>query len=243
MRISASLFAADYLGAYRSFLPLISRRIEAAALIATDLAATKAKAALREKMQGAGLGRLGNAIGSGSDLAKRGAVYRKGGGFSASGWLFIRSQSERTRGAIEAYTSPGLTAIAPVKGRWLWIPTDEIQRVAGSGKGRARLTPGNWEKLGLDRKIGPLEVVKSINGWPLLVVKGVGIGALGQSRSARSLTKKGQARKGQIRKEFLVAFIAIPNTARAARISVSAIGRQAQAQLPALFNEAFELTR
>ena len=34
--------------------------------------------------------------------------------------------------------------IGPVKGRWLWIPTPEIQRLAGSGKSRRRVTPGNW---------------------------------------------------------------------------------------------------
>lgn len=238
MPVAVKFTAGDYIGAYARHLAVIDRRVEFAALKASDAAAKRGKTAIRTEMQAAKLGRLGNAIDANSDLSKGRGVHRSGGGFSASGAIFIRSKSQRTLGAIEAYTSPGLTAIAPVKGRWLWIPTDEIQRVAGSGKNRARLTPGNWEKLGLDRKIGPLVVVKSINGRPLLVVKNVGIGALGQSRSAKSLTKRGQPRRGQIEKAFVVAFIAIPRTARAARIDIISIMARVQGELPDLFAAA-----
>lgn len=109
-------------------------------------------------MASAGLGRLGAVVDSGSDLQKRGAVRASGIGFSASGWVFVRSKSPRTRGAIEAYTEGA--EITPRAGRWLWIPTDDIPARAGGKK----ITPANWEKSGLDKKIGPLVTIKSANG-------------------------------------------------------------------------------
>lgn len=236
MAVSATLTAGDYLGAYARHLTLIERRIEFAALKASDAAAKRGKAAIRSEMQEAKLGRLGNAIGSSSDLSKGRGVHRRGDGFSASGAIFIRSKSERTLGAIESYTRGA--DIGPVKGRWLWIPTPEIQRLVGSGKDRRRVTPGNWEKFGLDRKIGPLVVVKSVNGRPLLVVKDASVGSLGQKGSARSLTKRGTARKGFTAKTFIVCFVAIPRTARAARIDIVSIMARVQAELPDLFAAA-----
>ncbi len=211
-------------------------RSEAAALEATRKAAVRAKGRIRDAMSGARLGRLGGAIGHSSDAEKRGTVYRQGEGFSASGVVFVRSKSERTRGAIEAYTQGA--DIEPVRGRWLWIPTDAMQRVAGKGKGKRRLTPGNWAALGMESKLGPLRYLKSVNGWPLAAVENVGVSATGAARSARGLTKKGYARKGQVKRELLVCFIAIPRTARAARIDVAAILRSVAQELPALFNEA-----
>lgn len=213
-------------------------RSEAAALEATDKAARRAVLRIRDKMKSAGLGQLGNALGNSSDLKKRGSVYTRGDGFSASGVVFVRSKSERTRGAIKSYTEG--SEILPVRGRWLWIPTDDIARVAGSTKAgtRARVTPGNWSSLGLDRRIGPLVFAKSKNGNPIMIVKNVGVSAAGGRRSAKSLKKSGQPRKGQVTQEFVVAFIAIPRTSRQARVDVPAILRSVSAELPARFNEA-----
>jgi hypothetical protein len=211
-------------------------RSEAAALEATRRAAVIAKGRIRDAMKSAALGRLGNAIGHSSDAEKRGTVYRQGDGFSASGVVFVRSKSERTLGAIESYTQGA--EIRPVRGRWLWIPTDDIARVAGAKEKRARVTPGNWSKLGLDNRIGPLVFAKAKNGNPILIVKNVGVSATGASRSAKNLRKSGQPRKGQVAREFIVAFIAIPRTARAARIDVAAILRSVAQELPALFTEA-----
>ena len=212
-------------------------RSEAAALEATKNGARRAVLRIRDEMKSAGLGRLGNALGNSSDLEKRGAVYRRGDGFSASGVVFVRSKSERSRGAIESYTQDS-TQISPVRGRWLWIPTEAMQRVAGKGKAKRRLTPGNWQQLGMESKLGPLRYLKSVNGWPLLAVENVGVSKTGASRSARSLTKKGYARKGQVKRELLVCFVAIPRTSRQARVDAPAIMRSVAAELPALFNEA-----
>lgn len=233
MPISARLQSGDFNGPFAGWRRFAEQRMERAALIATDRAAKEAKTSIRGAMSGAGLGRLGQAIGSQSDLSEGRGVHRyANGGFSASGILYVRSRSERTLGAIDAYTKGA--DIRPVRSRWLWIPTDNIPRVSK----RYRLTPALWKQNGLDSRIGPLVRVKSINGYPLLVVKNVGVGLSGRSRSAKSLTKRGQPRKGQVEKQFLVAFIGIPYTVRAARIDVDALVAPIVAALPEHFNQA-----
>lgn len=209
-------------------------KIERAALLATHRAAEKAKAKLRADMAGASLGRLGQAIGSTSDHRKGRGVYRRGNGWSASGIVHTRTMSERSLGAIEAYTSGAV--IRPVRSRWLWIPTNNIPRL---GKGRKRLTPGTWVSSGMETKIGPLVRIRASNGNPLLIVRNVGVSLAGKSRSARSLRKNGMPRRGQARQEFIVAFIGIPHTWRAARVDVLAIMESIQGELPELFNQAF----
>lgn len=240
-RLAAKFERGSYAGPFRQFGLAIDRRLELAALEATDKAAKVAVRSIRQAMAGAGLGRLGNGLGAASDLSSgRGIHRREAGGWSASGVVFVRSRSDRTRGAIEAYT--GGADIAPKRGRWLWIATPDLQRVAGGKGKRQRVTPGNWDNLGLDRRIGPLVLLKSVNGYPLLAVKGAGVAATGATGSARSLTKRGQARRGQVKRELLIAFVAIPRTSRAARVDVNAILRSVQADLPRLAAAAFERT-
>ena len=130
--LGVKITTGNYLGAFRQTMMLAQRRIEYAALKATDQAATQAKSRIREAMQSAGLGRLGNAIASTSDL-KKGQIKRySGGGFRASGVIYIRSGSARTRGAIESYTVGA--DIRPVRSRWLWIATDQIPRVMAASE-------------------------------------------------------------------------------------------------------------
>lgn len=148
-RLSARLDASRFDAAFSNYYRFAEQRNETAALIATDRGSRISLANQRGRMQGAGLGRLGNALGASSDLSQGRGVHRyPNGGFSASGVVFVRSQSERTLGAIEAYTSGA--DIQPRKGRWLWIATDEVQRLVGSGKQRRRLTPALWTRYGLD---------------------------------------------------------------------------------------------
>lgn len=240
-RLAAKFERGNFAGPYRAFGLSIDRRLELAALEATDRAATLAVRSIRTAMQGAGLGRLGNGLGAASDLSSGRGIHRKeAGGWSASGIVFVRSRSERTRGAIESYTAG--SEIRPTRGRWLWIATPDIQRLAGGKGKRARVTPGNWQALGLDNRIGPLVPLRSVDGRPLLAVEKVGVALTGQTGSARSLTKSGRARRGQIRRELLIAFIAIPRTSRAARVDVLSIIGAAQADLPRLFAEALERT-
>ena len=215
--------------AFDDFERVTVSRLQSAALNATHIAAGRAKAKVQADMRGAGLGRLGNAVGS--DLQKRGTVRGVGKIWSASGWVHIRSKSERTVGAVEAYTAGA--EISPRKGRWLWIPTDDIPARVG----KRSITPDNYTKLGLATKIGPLVFVMTPSGRPLLVVKGASVSASGKSRSAKSLRKDGGLRKGQIAAETIVAFVGIRRTSRAARVDVNAIMREAQASLPGLIDQ------
>lgn len=233
MGLSARLEEGQFDAAFSDYYRFAEQRMERAALEATDKARRIALSQVRGQMQGSGLGRLGQGITSTSDLERGRGVHRTpGGGFSASGIVYVRSTSERTRGAIEAYTRGA--SIKPRRGRWLWIPTKEIPRVTN----RYRMTPDLWRRNGFDRKIGPLVLIRSVNGYPLLVVRNVGVSLAGKPRSARSLTKSGRPRKGQTAKSFLVAFIGIPYTSRAARVDISAIMRSVQDQLPQLFANA-----
>jgi hypothetical protein len=238
-RVDVDAFADDFIGRYRRTQLIIDRRIEAAALIATDAASRKALTRFRQEMGSANLAGLGRAVGQTSDLQKGGQIHRRSDGFSASGVLFARSASKRSRGALQAYTQ-GAT-ISP-RGRWLWFPSDEIQRVAGRGSDKRRLEPHNWAALGMEAKLGPLVRIKASNGNPLLIVRNVGVSAAGSRRSAKSLTRRGLPRKGQVAREFIVAFIAIPNTSRAQRVDVRRIVRDAQASLSAEMREALERT-
>lgn len=206
---------------------------ERAAVRTVGVVARRGKSEIRERMAGAGLGRLGNAIDArGEDRVVRWGRER----FGVSAQFFIRSQSERTLGAIEAYTE-GAT-ILPVRSQWLWIPTDNARRLAGSnlkgGKGQ-RMTPALWRERGYDKKIGPLFKLKSVNGYPLLAVKNVGVDESGRKPSAKSLTKKGMPRKGQIQRELVVMFVGIPRTARAARVNITAILNSIRAEMPEIF--------
>ncbi len=225
--VSRSRNALDVARVVKEAMP----RIERAALKATHQAAERAKNQIRRDMSGAGLGRLGQAIGATSDQKKTGSVYRTADGWSASGVVHIRSKSERTVGAIEAYTKGAV--IRPVRSRWLWFPTDQIPRI---GAGKKRLTPATWKSSGMEAKIGPLVRVKADNGNPLLVVRNVGVATSGK---ARSLKKNGMPRKGQTRQESIVAFIGIPHTQREAKVDVQAILKSVQAELPDLFAKAY----
>lgn len=232
-RLTATLRRPDTRGPFEAYYRGAVQVMEQAALIATDRGRRKALTRLRGEMQAAGLGRLGNAIGSTSDLERGIGVHRRGdGGFSASGTLFIRSGSKRSRGAIEAYTQGA--EIVPRRGRWLWIATDEIPRVTN----RERMTPELYRKNGFETKIGPLVQIRGINGYPLLVVRNVGVSEAGRRRSARSLTKSGRPRKGQRARELIVAFVAIPRTTRAARVDPHAILEQTARELPEMWRQA-----
>lgn len=235
MGIKARIERSAIPGPFDAYYRFAEQRMERAALEATKQGAAMAKSRIRSDMSAAGLGRLGQAIGATSDAEKGRGVHRyASGGFSASGVVFVRSKSERTLGAIEAYTKGA--EIRPVRSRWLWIPTDQIPRV---GAGKKRLTPATWASSGMEAKIGPLKPVKSINGYPLLVVEQTNVPLSGRKGKPRASLKNGRSPKGYTQKQFLVAFIGIPFTSRAARVDVTAIMRSVQAELPSLFNQIF----
>lgn len=213
----------------------VVERLERASLRTVATVSRRGQQAIRARMAEAGLGRLGNAVGSGSDdHVKR----YSGDRFSVSAQFFVRSRSERTLGALRAYTEGAL--IAPVRGRWLWIPTGDAQRVVGSGTKKRRLTPATWKESGLEQKLGPLIPIKSVDGRPLLAVENVGVDVSGRKPSAKSLLKSGRARKGQIRRELVVMFVAIPRTSRAARVNLTEILNSVRAEMPAILAAEIE---
>lgn len=196
--------------------------------------ASRGKIEVRRAFSGAGLGRLGNAIGSRSD-AETGKVHRfSNGAFSVSAGFYAKTRNERTLGALESYTKG--SEISPLRGRWLWIATDEIPRLTA----RERMTPERYVRNGFEQKIGPLHFVKSVNGNPLLVVQDASVSAVGKPRSAKSRTKRGALRKGQRAKEFIVAFVGIPRTSRSARVDIRSIINEARSQMPSIIARELE---
>jgi len=219
-------------GPFLQYRRMAIQRSEAAALVATDRASLAAKGSIREDMAGARLGRLGMAIGAGSDLRKGGRVHRFGNsGFSESGWIFIRSRSERTVGAIKIYGKSG--DIFPTKG-WLWIPTDNVPKRVG----RYKMTPARYMQSGLATSIGPLVQIPGRHpGEALLVVNKVSIRSTGRA-NPRRLPRTGRTRAGRAAVEQLVMFIGIKRTARAQRFSPMDRYRQQQALLPSYWHQA-----
>jgi hypothetical protein len=219
-----------FLSAYKGF---VIPEFQRAALTATDRARTIAQNDLRAAMRGAGLGRLPNAIGSSSDKSKGRGIHRTPTGFSASGTVYVRGESERTRGAIEAYTEGA--NILPLKGQWLWIATPEIP----SRSARKRMTPALYRSSGLEAKIGPLIFVRGrTSNEALLIVKNVTVDRAGRSGKARRLPKRGAVGATRVKKDSIIAFIGIKRTVRTARVNPRAIFAQVQRQLPALFEAA-----
>lgn len=205
--------------AQQKFQRMAERRL----LVESDRAAEEGKNEIRDEMSAARLGRLGNALGHTSDLKLGKGVHRSGGVTTASGIIFVRSGSERTRGTIDAYTQ-GAT-IRGKNGGWMWIPSDDLAARAGGRRGR-KMTPALYNRFGFDKKLGPLVRIQGATG-PLLIVKNVSINAAGKSRSAKSLTKKGLARKGQVAVDYIVAFTGIKETSRQARVNPRAVASRA----------------
>lgn len=211
-------------GQFAEFRRNCIQRWERASLVATDRAARAGLAAFRSALPG----RLGRALGAGSDLQKGRGVHRfPGGGYRASGWIFIRGRSERTVGAIESATEGA--EIAPRKGPFLWLSTDEIPRFAG----RKRMTPALYNASGLASRIGPLVQVPGRHGGEsLLIVRSVTVDRFGRKGRARRLPRRGAIGGSRERRDFIVAFVGIRRTSRAALLDARQTIALEQARLP-----------
>lgn len=203
-----------------------------ASLRATEKAGVGAKDELRQAMRGQRLGNLANTIGSTSDRKKRRVRQNGTNGFDVAGFVFARIRSERTAGALQAYLENDNTTIKPVRGRWLWIATQEIPRRAG----RRRMTPALYNSTGLDRSIGPLQFIPGRRpGIAFLVVQQTTI-QVARSGKARAVPKSGRVGKGR-REAGIIAFIGIRRTRRSRRIDPRSIARNWQNRLPALLRD------
>lgn len=204
----------------------LRRLAENLALDVSDRAATRAKNAIRQDMAGAGLGRLGLAIGSSSDKSLGKGIFKRGEVSSASGNIHIRSRSPRTVGAIISYTK-GAQITAKNRSGFLWFPLDAAFRIARlpiprTDKKRAtigvRLTPAWWRRT-MESKLGPLVRIIGADGSPLLVVRNVGVSPVAGARTRpRGLTKSGRPRKGDALAEIVPVFKGIESTSRSARV-------------------------
>jgi hypothetical protein len=216
-------------GQFAEFRRFCIQRMEQASLKATDRAAAAARSTLKAEMAAAGLGKLGNAIGYGSDLQKGGRIHRIGAeGYRVSGWVYLRNKSERTVGAIEAYTEGA--EITPKRSPWLWISTDEIPRFVA---GHRRMTPALYRAGGYETRIGPLvEIPGRHGGEALLIVKSVTVDRFGRAGKARRLPRRGAVGASRKKVDFVIAFVGIRRTARSARVNPRQIISVEQARLP-----------
>lgn len=220
-------------GQFREFERYAAERFEQAALRSSARAARQATTDIRAAMRSAGLGKLANAIGTGSDLAKSGRAHRRGGNsFSASGWVHIRGHSERTLGALESATQGA--EIVPRKGRWLAIATDRIPQRAG----RLKMTPALYRSTGLEERIGKLEFIPGRkSGEALLIVRNVAIDRFHRrGRAPRRLTGR-KLHGSREARDFIVAFVLLRATSRAPRVDPASIIAANAARLPALLGE------
>jgi hypothetical protein len=226
MRFSVTFGTGYSLGPWRRNM---FDRLERGALRATDRASIGARDDTRRVMRGQRLGNLANAIKQTSDL-KKGRIKRlPGGGFSASGIVFAHIRSERTKGALEAYTEG--STIVPRKGRWMWIATNEIPRLVG----RYRMTPERYDAAGYDRRIGPLKFVQTGKASvAYLVVDEV---TTNKHRTGSAKRAPKNPRKSKRQHVGIVAFVGIKKTRRFARFSPREIGRKWQGRLARFWSE------
>ena len=98
----------------------------------------------RPKCGARGLGRLSNAIGNGGDRGKRGAVRSSGPGWSASGWVHVRSKPDRMAGRSRLIQPGPRSRLAVVAGfgfRQMTFPFG-----SASGASRLRIIRGwGWQ--------------------------------------------------------------------------------------------------
>jgi hypothetical protein len=210
----------------------LDRQLKRAALRASHKAALGARDEIRSSMRGARLGGLANAIRHTSDQRKGRLHTRTGGGFSASGTVYVAGKSERTLGAIEAYTEGA--AITAKRGRWLaFVASDQIPRRVG----RRRMTPELYRSGGLEQRIGPLQFVRSSRpSVAYLVAEDVSIRP-DKRGSARRLPKNGKVRGNRVQ-VGIVAFVLIKATRRSKRLDPLRIAARHQALMPQYLEEA-----
>lgn len=189
---------------------------------ATDKAIDIAKARSRSKIRSVGLGGLANAIGSTSSLKKRrtdgnawGAIFARGG---------INSRANQ---ALMAYTHGA--SIYPTAGRkWLAFPTKAagrltrlpIPRIGGRGYGNFKNQPS--------RSRLKLRFIQFSARAAALVLDDASVS--GKTGRAKPMGKR--LGRGATRHKFVIMFMLIKFTRRAARFDQDAIVAGAGAGIP-----------
>lgn len=209
------------------------KNLRKAAVIATDRASREGLLVLREKMRGAGLGRLGNAVGQTSTRRKGQAGNRNDDPYGV--WFARGGDESRAGGALEAY-SRGATIMPKAGKRWLWFPTPAIQRRVKIGDKRFRLTPARWIGSSLEQTVGKLEFRPLGPNRAVLVVKNVTLSPKTGQAKARG---KGTPRT-RIPVKEVVAFVGIPFTRRTQRFDKDQVAIAYSRRVPDYIAEALE---
>jgi hypothetical protein len=100
------------------------------------------------------------------------------------------------------------------------------------------MTPELYNRSGLPSRIGRLVQVPGRHGGEaLLIVRNVTVDRFGRKGRARRLPRRGGVRPTREQKAFIVAFVGVRNTRRAARLNPAALLEAASARLGALLAE------
>lgn len=198
---------------------IVAQNLRRAAHYAADQATLDAKKQTRAKIQGAGLGRLANAVGDTSSLRKRRTESN-----TAWGAIFARGGKEsRANQALTIYSKGG--TIAPIGGKkWLAFPNI---KVIGSRVGRRKITPALYSGTGPGRN-GPLRFVPINTKSALLVLKDQNV----SKRTGRAKPFRGKTPRSATREKFVIAFFLIRYTRRAQRFNQGAIMLDAARGIP-----------
>jgi len=188
---------------------------------AADRATRYAKEQTQQRIRGAGLGRLANAVGSTSSFRERGYVATD----NAWGAVFARGKTEgRGNQALLAY-SEGATIMPRGGKKWMAFATDAIPKRAG----RYKMTPARYNASGLVQSIGKLVFVMGKSGRvAYLVARNV----VQSKRTGRIKAPGARTPRGAVAKKSVVAFVLIKITRRGQRFNQPAIMRDAAAQIP-----------
>lgn len=198
----------DVDGGLRRAMATYRKAVHRAALIATDKGSKEAQRSLQKRIEGAGLGRLGRAVGQTSAL-RQGSRSSKDNPY---GVIFARGGDESPGGGVlEAYSQGA--SIVPRRGDWLWIPARAIPKFVSFGGRRVRNTPQIFRASPLVRSIGKLQFVQIAADRAIYFVERVTV----SPKTGRAKADTGARVRSRIRKKREVAFIGIRNTNRAKR--------------------------
>lgn len=211
----------------------LSKRLTIAAARASEKAALGARDDIRSAMKGQRLGGLANTVSYTSDRKKGRVKAADVSLLDVAGFVSVRGVKDaRTAGALRSYIDQDSTTIAPVRGRWLAIPTKQIP----SRVSKRKMTPERYRAAGLEQRIGPLQFVPSKRpGVAYLIINDVTVRNDGKG-SVRPLPKSGRAAKGRGH-VTVIGFILIRVTRRSMRVSPQQIVDKWSRRLPALLNQ------
>lgn len=187
-------------------------------------AGQKAYRRVQAEIRAAGLGNLSKNVGFSSSLRK--GTNNPDHAYAV---LFAKGEDQKTRGAqaLQAYSAGA--SIYPKHGQWLAFATDALKRTSGFGRNRERLTPQTYVKFGFDKRLGPLIFKRVNSSHAVLFVTGADIAR----KNGLAVAKGKRASKARISRKFVVMFLLIRFTTRAARFDQNKATAYYSSRVPA----------